>query len=237
MENKLFFNISVQPDDTMCGPTSLQAVYQYYRDTISLKEVIAQVTHLEGGGTLAVYLGCHALNRDYKATIYSYNLQIFDPTWFLSPGIDLCEKLQLQLIYKKEPKLINASQAYIQFLKKGGQIKFEDLSGALIRKYLNRSIPILAGLNATYLYKCSREYSQGSELIYDDIRGESVGHFVVLAGYDKEQQKILIADPAMPNPISSNSQYEVNMEHLISSIMLGIITYDANLLVIEPTRE
>ena len=237
METRLYLEILPQPDDTTCGQTCLHAVYRYFGDSISLQQVVSEVNHLEGGGTLAVHLACHALQRGYHATIYTYNLQIFDPTWFASSDINLVEKLELQMNYKNISKLQKASRAYIDFMKQGGQVKFEDLSGGLIRKYLNRSIPILLGLSATYLYKSAREFARGNKLIYNDIQGEATGHFVVLAGYDKDHRKVLIADPAMPNPISSQQQYEVEMDHLISAIMLGIITYDANLLIIEPEKE
>ena len=53
--------ILTQPDDSTCGPTSLHAVYQYFDDDISLDQVIAEVSFLQEGGTLAVMLGCHAL--------------------------------------------------------------------------------------------------------------------------------------------------------------------------------
>lgn len=42
-----------QPDDTTCGPTCLQAVYNYYGDNVSVEEVIAGVRVLPEGGTLA----------------------------------------------------------------------------------------------------------------------------------------------------------------------------------------
>ena len=107
----------------------------------------------------------------------------------------------------------------------------------LIRKYLKREIPLLTGLNATYLYDSSREFVDGQRLVYDDIRGESTGHFVVLAGYDRVLRNVLIADPLKPNPVSSHQQYEVNIYRLICSIMLGIVTYDDNLLIIEPRKK
>ena len=44
--------IQPQPDDTTCGPTCLHAVYRFFQDTISLDQVIAECTQLEGGGTL-----------------------------------------------------------------------------------------------------------------------------------------------------------------------------------------
>lgn len=78
----LNFDIKAQPDDTTCGPTCLHALYQYYNDSIALKEVVDEVKSLKTGGTLAVMLGNHALQRGYNAHIYTYNLNIFDPTWF-----------------------------------------------------------------------------------------------------------------------------------------------------------
>ena len=74
------FDIQAQPDDVTCGPTCLHSLYQYYKDDIPLKDVIRDVKQLKNGGTLAVMLGNHALNRGYKAIIYTYNLNVFDPT-------------------------------------------------------------------------------------------------------------------------------------------------------------
>jgi hypothetical protein len=76
-------SISKQPDNTTCGPTSLHAVYSYYNDTISLEQTIGEITQFDqGGGTLAVVLGKHAIKRGYSVTIYSFNIKIFDPSWF-----------------------------------------------------------------------------------------------------------------------------------------------------------
>ncbi|MCI0655805.1 MAG: cysteine peptidase family C39 domain-containing protein, partial [Acidobacteria bacterium] len=72
--------IQRQPDDTTCGPTCLHAVYRYHGDEIPLAQVIQEVPAEPGGGTHAVCLACHALRRGYRARIYTYNLQAFDPT-------------------------------------------------------------------------------------------------------------------------------------------------------------
>jgi hypothetical protein len=235
---KLYLDISPQPDETTCGPTCLYAIYRYFDDPIHLNRVVSEVTDLEGGGTLAVYLACHALRRGYKATIYTYNLQLFDPTWFVSNGPDISEKLKLQLRYKDDDSMFStATHAYLKFLELGGRLRFKVLAPGLIRKYLKRKVPVLTGLNATYLYNSSREYVEGRHLVYDDIRGESTGHFVVLAGYDKMSRNVLIADPLKPNPFSSRQQYEVNIYRLVCSIMLGNVTYDDNLLIIEPRKK
>jgi hypothetical protein len=59
----LGFDINAQPDEVTCGPTCLQALYQYYKDTTPLNQVIREVKQLKSGGTLAVMLGNHALKR------------------------------------------------------------------------------------------------------------------------------------------------------------------------------
>jgi len=41
------------------------------------------------GGTLAVNLANHALRRGYRALIVTYNLTVFDPSWFRADRPDL----------------------------------------------------------------------------------------------------------------------------------------------------
>ncbi len=231
LETQLKLDIRSQPDDTTCGPTCLHAVYRYYGDDIGLSQIIREVPSLEEGGTLGVLLGIHALGRGYMVRLTTYNLHLFDPTWFAEPT-DLVEKLRQQMRHKSDPKFRLASEAYISFLNLGGIVGFQDLSPSLIRKYLKKSVPVLTGLSSTYLYQHAREF--GPECDHDDIRGVPTGHFVVLSGYDREQQQVLVSDPLAENPYSRDQKYLVRIERLICAILLGIVTYDANLLIIEP---
>ena len=61
-----------------------------------------------------------------------------------------------------------------------------------------------------------------------------MGHFVVLCGMKGKQ--VLVADPYQGNPFSNDGRYEVHVGRLINSIMLGIVTYDANLLIISKKK-
>jgi len=232
----LGFDIQTQPDEVTCGPTCLHALYNYYGDTITLTEVIKEVKRLKFGGTLAVMLGHHALKRGYKAHIYTYNLNVFDPTWFKDSSKKMQRHLRAQMAFKtKRRKLQAASAAYIKFLDAGGELRNSELDETLIKDYLKQSNPILAGLSATYLYGTPREIPQFD--IYDSIKGEPSGHFVVMTGYDEDKNCVYIADPMEPNPLGKGQVYSVSFARLINSIMLGIVTYDANLLVIEPKEK
>jgi hypothetical protein len=230
----LQFEITPQPDPRSCGVTCLDAVYAYYGLQIPVQQLALEVEHLESGGTLAVMLACDALRRGFKATVYTYNLHVFDPSWFKGRKINLQDKLMRQAQFKiHEERLQVATRRYVEFLDLGGKLKYEEIKGSLIRRFLSRDLPILCGLSATYLYNTAREYGDIDE--YDDIRGTPSGHFVVLCGYNREERTVKVADPLFPNPAAGNSQYyEVHMDRLIASILLGIVTYDANLLLIEP---
>lgn len=231
MRHQLELAMLPQPNEYTCGPTSLHAVYGYYDDTISLERTIAETRELEGGGTLAVYLGIHALERGYQASLFTFNLEVFDPTWLLKKETDLPAKLREQLKHKGKEKLRHATEGYLEYLELGGRIRFEDLRPRMLRRYLDRGIPILTGLSATYLYQSERELPDTSP---DDLRGEPSGHFVVLVGYDREEKDVLVADPLESNPIVPGHYYHVGIERLICSILLGTFTYDGNLLIIEP---
>lgn len=234
MDSELAFTISPQPDPTTCGPTCLHAIYRYFGDDISLADVIKETFQWEdGGGTVDVFLANHALRRGYKATLYTCNVQMFDPTWFTREGVDIAERLRAQAAVKKKKRLQIATQGYLEFLSLGGKLRFSELTPGLIRQYLRRSIPILTGLSATYLYNDPRELPSGQP---DDILGKPVGHFVVLYGYRPEEREVLIADPDVPNSIAEGHYYAERIERVISAILLGILTYDANLLILEPPK-
>jgi hypothetical protein len=175
-------------------------------------------------------LGIHALKRGYDAEIYSYNLKIFDPTWWNLESQELIAKLEAQLAVKKQKKLGVASREYIEFLKLGGRLSFKDLNSSLIGSYLLQRTPILTGLSSTWLYKSAREI--GDYPVADDVRGEPQGHFVVLTSFEPEENIVTVADPYHPDSMHSGRTYRINMEHLVCSILLGVVTYDGNLLII-----
>lgn len=241
MDKGLRFQMEPQPDDSACGPTCLHAIYRHYGDPISLAQVLRETERLYHGGTLASLLGAHALRRGYRATIHTYNLQVWDPTWFGSNGRGgyrvrdteaVCRKLTQQLRRKGGRRLRADTTGYVEFLKRGGEVHMEDPTPALIRRYLSRRAPILAGLSATFLYRGARERGPGP--IEDDVRGGPAGHFVVLTGYSPRRRKVLVADPLHPNPPYDSREYPVGVDRLVGAILLGILTYDATMLVIEP---
>ncbi|WP_019140435.1 hypothetical protein [Noviherbaspirillum massiliense] len=229
---RLPVKILPQPDETTCGPTCLHSVYGYWGDTEPLGQVIERTGKLEHGGTFAVYLACDALRKGYQATIYTYNLNVFDPTWFTRKDVDIADRLQRQREHKMDYRLQHATTGYLEFLKLGGRLRLLDLSRGLLHGMLRRRVPIITGLSSTYLYRVPREYGPNDEP--DDIRGLPSGHFVVIGGYDRVRRRLLVVDPYQSNPYASNQEYWLSAERVVGAVLLGIVTHDANLLIIHP---
>src|SRR5690606_30033778 len=154
--------VEPQPDDVSCGPACLHGVYRYYGDSIDLDRVIADIRMLDEGGTLDVFLANHALERGYRVTLYTYNLALFDPTWFTLKPAAIREKLIAQARAKRTPKLRLATRGYVEFLDRGGRLRLRDLESRLLRRLLRRG-PLITGLSATYLYRSMRELPETSE--------------------------------------------------------------------------
>ena len=230
-EPGLGFVVEQQPDDVTCGPACLHGLYRHYGDDVPLERVIADIRTLDQGGTLDVFLANHALKRGYAVTILTYNLDLFDPTWFGLPSDELRARLAAQAKVKPWRRLQAATNGYDEFLQLGGKLELKDLEPALLRRHLERG-PLITGLSATYLYRAVRDIPETNA--DDDVRGEPVGHFVVLTGYRRDTREILIADPLEANPLVGSRYYAVQVQRLIGAILLGVMTYDANLLIIEP---
>lgn len=223
-----------QPDETSCGPTCLHAIYRYWGRQERLEDVIARTGKLQRGGTVAVFLACDALRQGFEATIYTYNLLVFDPSWF-GRDIDIRDRLLRQRIEKTDNlRVQEVTEGYLEFLRLGGRLRLKDLSRYLLRGLVRRGLPIITGLSSTYLYRTRREY--GPLDVPDDIRGTPGGHFVVLAGYDRPKRTVQVFDPYTPHPYGPSREYWLGIDRAVGAILLGIVTHDANLLVIHPPR-
>ena len=223
-----------QPDETTCGPTCLHAIYRYWGDQEPLSSVIARMWRREHGGTYAVFLGCDALRKGYCARIYTYNITVFDPTWFTRPRVDIAARLLRQRDEKDDARIRNATDGYVEFLRNGGRLRLASLSQHLLGGILRRRLPILTGLSSTYLYRAARERDEDGSA--DDIRGQPAGHFVVIAGWDDARRRVLVVDPYQPNPYGTPHEYWISVDRVLAAVLLGIVTHDANLLVVYPRQ-
>jgi hypothetical protein len=229
-----------QPDDVTCGPTCLRKVYDFYGIQVDAEQVLGEIDRNDDGGTLAVFLGIAALRRGFRARIYSYDLQIFDPTWANLPPARLAEKIHARFPYLRDSKRLRAARAYLDFLERGGEICLgRELTPGLLKEILDREHPVLAGLSATYLYHYARERWDDvtGRAVEDDVAGDPTGHFIVVTGYDTWGRRFFLRDPSEHVPVGEDGRQQVDAQSLINAILLGDATYDAVLLELWPSQD
>ena len=218
-----------QPDDLTCGPTALLQMYRYYGENRRLEEVIRDTPRNPDGGTLAVYLALSALVEGWTPTLFSFNLDVFDPTWEDLPPEALVAKLEARQAEVEGARLHRVVGAYAELLRRGGRVRLVDLDRRLLVGLLVTGHPILAGLSATWLYRTARELAEEE----DDVAGWPVGHFVVISGYQPADDRFLVVDPSRHIPAGRSGVYPVPSERLMGSILLGDVTFDGVLLVLD----
>ncbi|HEX5046635.1 MAG TPA: peptidase-C39 like family protein [Gammaproteobacteria bacterium] len=224
--------IERQPDYTTCGPTALHAVYRYFNDPIDLATVIKETPKLPGGGTLSVHLSVHALRRGYEVDTWMCNVRHMDPTWFQQPT-DILAKLKARVAAKKlgdDPRYGPAIQAVEEYITLGGKVRWGDITPKWLGGRLAQGTPLLTGTNGTYLYQCARETEAGP----DDVRGDAFGHFIVICGYNDDDESVAVADPLLDNPAHGTKYYRASVYRLLGAIFLGVGSDDGNLVLIRP---
>jgi hypothetical protein len=149
--------------------------------------------------------------------------------------VNIAERLSRQREKKAAESLQNATAGYLEFIRLGGRLRFADLSQHLICELLGRQLPLLTGLSSTYLYRTAREV--GAADVPDDVYGLPVGHFVVIAGWEPHRRRVLVVDPYQPNPYGRSHEYWISVDRVVAAILLGIVTHDANVLVVYPRHD
>jgi len=60
------------------------------------------------------------------------------------------------------------------------------------------------------------------------------GNFVVIGGYNRKERTLMVADPYGRHPYGPSHEYWINIDRVLGAVLLGIVTHDANVLVIHP---
>lgn len=194
-----------QPTNTTCSPTALSMLLNHYGQDFSVESIsnkVPQVKNEDGEnfGTINQQLATWCISLGFKVSFYTYDVQVIDQSWATLSPEDLLTRLQARksgLVVPSLGDLWNKAyiQAYIDFLKAGGELHIQPaVTSKLLYELLKRG-PILPCLSFSTLYGTGRVSSKGEiESVPDDINGKAWNHSVVIYGNDEEGH-FLIADP------------------------------------------
>jgi hypothetical protein len=199
-----------------CVPACLEQILKFHNIQDSQQIILKSLEYPERGMSIP-QAGSYLLKHGFKTIINTNNIHIFDPAWFELGVPELIKQLKKR---KKFVDIFNQSliDDYLEYFKNYGAIKFETISGNLILKYLSKSMPIMAELASTYLYKKSKTSKPGA--FNDSIKGQIEGHCVILAGFNEKNKIKIIDSNCENNPFNKRGTYWIDAEELIASIFI-----------------
>jgi hypothetical protein len=207
--------------DLNCGPNSLAQLLSFYGDNTTPEEIVAKTNMIDDLGVFDAQLGVTAIKFGYKVRITPQNLCAFDPTWYELSNAELISKLR-NFSRKITDELLKIDiDAFISFLKLGGQIDLRPISKELLITKLKK-YPILVGLCSTYLWREKRPNRWDRRFRYS--------HSVIVNGYDPMGDKFFITDPWHSIPRSKTGFYQIKSDELIAAIFLAEATYSATVM-------
>jgi len=200
-----------------CGPSSLQQILAYYGIEMDLKKIMRNVKIYKGGFAFMSDLATYVKKLGFDSKIICYDASIVDPTWSELSKRKIIQKLVKRFKFEK-----NGIKKLIKFLKVNGKLEIRIPTKELILSYLKKKVPPIICLSSTILRGKSRRY-KGK---YDDIKGNPIGHFLVISGYDNGY--FIVTDPSR----ISKGIYKVKEDKLLFSWFF----WGGWLLIIKPKR-
>lgn len=224
-------NILPQINHQLSGAETLRGIYAYYGEDISMDDLVVSTTRFSNRRLRPLALAIDALERGYAVTVHCCDTRIFDLSWMGLVSSELKEKLEYHKSKADSVHLTQTFDAYIQILEKGGTIDLSEINRAVIRKAVELKAPIIAAVSATHLFHSKREYLDSKDRpVLDDAKGKTAGHLVAVTAWVGKE--ITLHDPYLANPITGKAKYKVYISRLMRSILLGVLSYDAQMVVI-----
>ena len=224
------FSLPVKPIlqqvDDSCGLCSLHMVLSYLGKPVPVEELGEIIPPYPDIGLYDSHVGLSAIELGFTVTIYTYNYKIFHPIWNHLSQEELIEKLAVKESSAKTPEEALAAKSYIAFLRAGGKLLFYPLSKELILAHLDKNLPLIVALDMSFLYDCIT--------YYDEFADHRATHFVVVHGYNPEDNTFFLSDPWHDIPLpNQNGQYAIDADRVINAVFLGQERNDSAIVVIE----
>jgi len=166
MKNQI---LTSKPDTISCGMACLYIVLNDLGIKIDFDN-LTSILPIKEYGTWTTDLGIIALSFGCKVEIVNFSTSIFKPSWFMY-DTDKLKSILKQNIETDEGTIKNARKSVLDFIQKGGILKFMIMDQEELINSSQESGTILC---------------LASDILHLED-GISSGHFVVLKGYTKDR--------------------------------------------------
>ena len=198
-----------------CGPDCLTMIYQYYGIEIDTKQILKDLHIDEAQGTWTFQLARHALQNSLHVSGLISHPFIFDPQWKTLPREKLIEKLKLWIPQHIKHEWITSAIYLLFYLQDGGEVNLETMTVSKIEQALQAEQIVLTSLAVTWLWG---QKKIPGKLEFDDIKGDVTSHYVLIAGMNETQFKII--DPYPTGLPNRNGVYWVDKDEVLAAILM-----------------
>src|SRR3990167_3580959 len=197
-----------------CGPVCLLNIYTHLQIPLPLETILKELNMTEIDTAYLPQLARHCNARKLNTVILSSNPHTISPTWKQKTKKEIINSLKEWVTYNNDGWL-KTCLFMLFYLQEGGNIKIVDLSTDIIDTYLDQGYTLLSCLEESWLWE-KRKVEGKTE--YDDIKGYTRGHFVVI--YGKEGNNYLISDPYPTKIEGREGLYKVSKQKLLIATLV-----------------
>jgi len=156
-----------------CGPTAMSMLYKYFGKDVSPKGIVKEIGGLTKWGSFTTDLAFMARKLGFKVICYSYALIYFEPGFAKLSHEEFIKKVKSLIRKEKRAYQKRELKSILRVLKSDIDFQMRIPSLNVIRKFLDKKLPVLVAVNSATLKEKKR-----------DLR---FGHFIILTGYTKDK--------------------------------------------------
>ncbi|MBL8159148.1 C39 family peptidase [Candidatus Saccharibacteria bacterium] len=179
-----------QTTERNCSQTALAMLMSYYGHPMSVEDVMRTVPQGRDeqgnpyGSNLVQELAAWCLSAGFGVRMHTFDCQIIDLAWEGLPATELINRLEaargVRISAAQGPHISNQYiDAYLNFLKRGGNLRIEPFPRARLLYELLQKAPVVVAVCFNTLHNAG---------------GSETTHTVLVYGYDP-QGNFLVADP------------------------------------------
>ncbi len=215
MKRDQFPNAQQTVGSHACGPVSTYNIHKYFGTKITLPEILKDLGVTLKSLTFPSQLANHLRRQSYIVEVLTSCSYVVSPQWMGKPSSSIIDQLTKWCGYNKKSTWLKGATLLLEYMKDGGKVTVLNLTTKVLDDYLDQGYVILACLEESWLWG-KRKIADKN--IFDDVKGNPRGHFVVL--YDKNDHDYRVSDPYPTGLPGREGTYTVSKDTVLTSILL-----------------
>ena len=198
-----------------CGPVCLLNIYDHFGKSVPLSQILQELHVEDSESTYTPQLAKNCIVHGLETVMLTSNSFSVAPNWKGKTKEEIIVLLKTWVTQNAGDAWLKETLFLLFYLEAGGNLDIVDLSTAIVDDYLDKGYILLAALEESWLWE-KRKLEGKAE--YDDIKGHTRGHFVVV--YGKEGDEYLVSDPYSTTIPNREGLYKISKQKLFIATLI-----------------